>query len=224
MKEFDTLVKTVRILRSPQGCPWDRAQKLEDYKKHLLEEAYELIDEMNRNKFEAVKEEVGDLFLILIIITEMLREKNKFGLKDVLTGINRKLVRRHPHVFSSERLKTKEEVLAYWIKHKAKAKKRKTVKDRLPHLAPALLLVEIFLKEYEHLNLANRAAKSKLPLTLLWGLKCKINSFPKERNKKDAFSKILFELARLAHFYKVDLEQCLRSKVMHEAGRISYGI
>jgi len=187
---------------------------------------------MDRNKFEAVKEEVGDLFLILIVITEMLNEKNKFDLKSVLTAINKKLVYRHPHVFSSsrkgsqplaeKRLKTKEEVLGYWIKHKAKIKKRKTIKDRLPPLAPALLLVELFLKEYENLNTGKKSVKGKEAAHLLSSVKHKINSFFRESNKKDVLSEIIFEVGRLAHLYKTDLEHLLRAKVMKEAERISY--
>jgi tetrapyrrole methylase family protein/MazG family protein len=150
VKEFDRLLHIVEKLRSPQGCPWDRAQTVANYKKYLLEEAYELIESINARDAGMCKEEIGDLLLILVAISSLFKEKRQFGIDDALKSINEKLISRHPHVFSSKRLSTKEEVLAYWIEAKAKKKKRKTVKDRLPHSAPALLLAEIFLKEASH--------------------------------------------------------------------------
>ena len=124
MKEFNELLRVIRRLRSPGGCPWDQAQTVDDMKNYLLEEAYELVDAINTKKPVLVKEELGDVFLILTVITEMFREKKRFCLKDVFNHIKNKLINRHPHVFSKEKLETKEEVLSYWIKNKAKSKNR----------------------------------------------------------------------------------------------------
>ncbi|MDD5194443.1 MAG: MazG nucleotide pyrophosphohydrolase domain-containing protein [Candidatus Omnitrophica bacterium] len=220
MKEFDNLVKTVRLLRSPGGCPWDRAQRLRDYKKYLLEETYELIEELNENKYEAVKEELGDLFLILIIMSEMLREKRKYTLQEVLLGINNKLVQRHPHVFSTVQLKNKEAVLRYWIKHKAKAKKRKTVKERLPKTAPALFLADLFLKEYEKIH-SEKAANTGVE-DLISAITHDLKNFNKRRGKETNLGSALFSLSKLARLYRLDLENILRKKIFRLARKTTY--
>jgi len=218
MKEFDALVKTIRALRAPGGCPWDRAQTVENYKKFILEETYELIDGISRNKSESVREELGDIFLILIVIADMFKEKDKFSLAECLNKVNEKLILRHPHVFSSTKLKTDKEVLAYWIKHKAKHKNRKTIKERLPLIAPALLLADLFFKEYAHLDNKKEYKKSEI----LQKVKKDLNSLDKRKNKKAVFSEILFELSRLSSLYNLDPENALREKVIKEAASSNY--
>jgi tetrapyrrole methylase family protein/MazG family protein len=218
MKEFDALVKTIRKLRAPGGCPWDRAQTIENYKKFILEETYELIDEISRNKSESVREELGDIFLILIVIADMFQEKRKFTLADCLKHVNEKLILRHPHVFSTTKLKTDKEVLAFWIKHKAKHKKRKTIKERLPLVAPALLLGDLFFKEYAHLDNKKEYNKNEI----VKKIKENLRSLDKRKDRKAVFSEILFEISRLSSLYNLDPENILRKKVIEEAARASY--
>lgn len=102
MQELDRLVEIIRKLRGPKGCPWDRKQKLPDYKRYLIEEAYELIEAIDANKPEMVKEELGDLFLILTVVSEFFNDKKIFNVEDSLKAINEKLIIRHPHVFSKK--------------------------------------------------------------------------------------------------------------------------
>ncbi|MCK9572877.1 MAG: hypothetical protein M0R20_00550 [Candidatus Omnitrophica bacterium] len=220
MKEFDALVKTIRALRAPGGCPWDRAQTVENYKKFILEEAYELIDGISLNKSESVREELGDIFLILIVIADMFQEKDKFSLAECLNKVNEKLVLRHPHVFSSTKLKTDKEVLAYWIKHKAKHKNRKTIKERLPLVAPALLLADLFFKEYAHLDNKKEYKKSEI----LQKVKKNLNLLGKRKDKRAVFGEILFELSRLSSLYNLDPENALREKVIKEAANSNYAL
>jgi len=220
MKEFDALVKTIRKLRAPGGCPWDRAQTIENYKKFVLEETYELIDEISGNKSESVREELGDIFLILIVIADMFQEKGKFSLADALKYVNEKLILRHPHVFSSTKLKTDKEVLAFWIKHKAKHKKRKTIKERLPLVAPALLLCDLFFKEYAHLDNKKEYKKDEITKKI----KNNLNLLDKRKNKKAVLSEILFEISRLSSLYNLDCENILREKVIKEAKASKYSL
>jgi len=218
MKEFDALVKTIRKLRAPGGCPWDRAQTIENYKKFILEETYELIDEISHNKSESVREELGDIFLILIVVADMFQEKRKFTLADCLKHVNEKLILRHPHVFSTTKLKTDKEVLAFWIKHKAKHKKRKTIKERLPLVAPALLLGDLFFKEYAHLDNKKEYNKNEIAKKI----KENLSLLDKRKDRKAVFSEILFEISRLSSLYNLDPENILRKKVIKEAARASY--
>ena len=220
MKEFNELLRVIRRLRSPGGCPWDQAQTVDDMKNYLLEEAYELVDAINSKKPVLVKEELGDVFLILTVITEMFREKKRFCLKDVFSHIKNKLVNRHPHVFSKEKLETKEEVLSYWIKNKAKSKNRKTIKERLPVNMPTLLLAKTFLKESSHLN--KKHLKNEEPETILSQISDMVLGLDKQKDFKRAIAKVVFEICKLAFVLDIDLESELRKSILDMAGEEFY--
>jgi tetrapyrrole methylase family protein/MazG family protein len=222
MKEFDKLVETVRILRSPRGCPWDRAQKIDNYKKYLLEEAYELFEEIDRKRIYAIEEELGDLFLILVVITEMIREQGKISLEGVLKRIDAKLIHRHPHVFSGKKLSTKEEVLAYWIKHKAKKKKRKTIKDRLPLTAPALFLAEIFFKEYAHKDSSGLTYSRQEVDNTVKAISRKLKLLPQAKAKAKLIADIVFLISRVSFLCHIDLEDNLRRLVIKKSKEVLY--
>jgi tetrapyrrole methylase family protein/MazG family protein len=223
MTEFDQLVEIINVLRSPKGCPWDRAQELDDYTRYLIEEAYELIEGIHGRNSRVIKEEVGDIFLILVSIAHILDKKSKLGLPQILETVNKKLVSRHPHVFAGKKLKTKEEVLKHWIETKAKKKKRKTVKERLPSAAPALLLASIFFKETASLNKKTSRNKEKKIGAVVSKVMDKLQS--RSLNKKDKeklFSDIIFYVSKLAFLEGLDLENLLRKKVIKEAKRTAY--
>ena len=219
MNEFNNLLEIITVLRSPKGCPWDRAQKIKDMKKYLLEEAYELIDAIDKKQAEIVKEELGDIFLILVVIAQMHKEKNKFGIKDVFERINKKLISRHPHVFSSVKLETKEEVLNHWVRSKAKRKKRKSIKDRLPLNAPSLLLANVFLKERAYLDKRNHKTIQKKDISKI---KNKLNSLGENKDKEKPLTDIMYEICKLGFSLGVDLEGSLRQTILKQAGRTQY--
>lgn len=222
MKEFDKLVETIRILRSPKGCPWDRAQKIGNYKKYLLEEAYELIEEIDGKKINSIEEELGDLFLIIIVITEMFREKGKLKLENVLKRIDAKLIHRHPHVFSGKKLNTKEEVLAYWIKHKAKKKKRKTIKERLPLTAPALFLAELFFKEYAHKDKGKFDYSREEVNNTLKAVMEKIKLVASNKDRAKIITEMAFLICKISFLYHIDLENNLRRLVIKKSEEVLY--
>ena len=221
MKEFDSLVKIMAILRSKNGCRWDKAQRLKDLKNYLLEETYELIDVIGSRHYNKIEEELGDVFLILVFICQMYAEKNKFTVNSVLKGINNKMVKRHPHVFSSSfkkrnALKTKNDIVKYWVKEKAKSKKRKNIYERLPKKSPSLLLAHIFHKEQKYLG---NDAKVK---HILLSLKKKMQRLDTHSANKDLILDIIMDLSRLASFDKTNLEVLLREKIFHKARSIKY--
>ena len=103
MKEqFAELVNIMATLRSDGGCPWDIEQTHESLRQYLLEEAYEVIETIDEKRFDDLKEELGDLLLQVIFHAQIAAEENRFTIKDVLTEINTKLIRRHPHVFGDQ--------------------------------------------------------------------------------------------------------------------------
>ena len=221
MKEFDTLVKTINALHGPKGCPWDKAQEVDDYKRYLLEEAYELVEGIQHKNPKTVKEELGDLFLILVTITYHYNKKKKFNLKRVLSDINKKLVTRHPHVFAKKDMADKDEVLQLWIKSKAKKKKRKTIKDRIPQTAPALIMAELFLKECGYLKGDKKSKRGEVERHIAQ-LGKKLQEFKRKRAKEDILAEILLDICKLSFFYKVEPEVLLRHKVLDEAIKVPY--
>jgi MazG family protein len=101
-KLFAQSVKIMARLRAPDGCPWDREQSFDSIRKYTLEETYEVFDAIEQRDFPHLAEELGDLMLQVLFYAEMAANENQFTIADVLEGLNRKLVRRHPHVFGEE--------------------------------------------------------------------------------------------------------------------------
>ena len=111
-------------LRQPDGCPWDRKQTLASLKPHVLEEAHELVDALDEGEVGAVVEELGDVLLEVVLLSQIGEESGEFDLPQVLDTAANKLIRRHPHVFGDIRLDTAEEVLQSWEKRKTKERDR----------------------------------------------------------------------------------------------------
>ena len=113
--DFAELLEIVAILRSPDGCPWDRAQTHETMKKCLLDETQEVIEAIDKADDENLCEELGDVLLQVLLNCEIAKERNAFEFSDVVQMLSEKLIRRHPHVFGDiERPKTPEESLSLW--------------------------------------------------------------------------------------------------------------
>lgn len=136
------LVEVMAKLRSEEGCPWDREQTWNSLRRYVLEEAYELVEAVDRKDPAAVLEECGDLLLEVVFMAQIAREEGHFGMAEVARGITRKLIRRHPHVFGDhERAADADEAFASWEAVKAREKSgRGTADDDLPRGLPALLL------------------------------------------------------------------------------------
>lgn len=140
-RSFDDLFSLMRTLRGPNGCPWDRKQTLPDLKPFVIEEAYEVVDAIDRDDRRALMEEVGDLILESVFIAEITREEGSFDVYDSITAIHDKLVRRHPHVFADVEASDAEQVLVNWEKLKNEERKaeNKSVLSGVPASLPALL-------------------------------------------------------------------------------------
>ncbi|MBN2574491.1 MAG: nucleoside triphosphate pyrophosphohydrolase [Deltaproteobacteria bacterium] len=136
------LVGLMQRLLAPDGCPWDREQTLATLLPYLVEETYEVVDALQGGTVADHREELGDLLLQVIFQAELRHKEGAFGIDDVIEGIVRKLVRRHPHVFGEVHAKNADEALASWAKLKASEKAKKGKKGALhgiPRSAPALV-------------------------------------------------------------------------------------
>jgi len=122
---FEKFCGIIEKLRAPDGCPWDRKQTAETMRKSLLEEAQEAVDAIDNKDDANLAEELGDVLLVAAMIAQIKAEEGKFTMADVLSGVNEKLIRRHPHIFGNAKASTPEEVLKLWNQVKAEEKKAK---------------------------------------------------------------------------------------------------
>jgi MazG family protein len=148
---FEDLVALMALLRSPEGCPWDREQNYETLAPMLLEEAYEAFDAVERAREgnpEELRDELGDLLFQIVFYAQVAMERGEFSIEDVTNSIHTKMVRRHPHVFGEIRADTSTEVLKNWETIKAEEKlagrrsgedTSKPMLDEVPSKMPALM-------------------------------------------------------------------------------------
>ena len=142
---FEDLVMIMEVLRSEEGCPWDREQTHKSIRKDLIEETYEVIEAIDTDDPELLREELGDLLLQIVFHARIEDEQNVFDINDVAGDVCKKLIHRHPHVFGEVVVKDTDNVLSNWEKIKSEEKSRVTVTDKLraiPPMLPALMRAE----------------------------------------------------------------------------------
>ena len=140
--DFEDLRDVMRVLRAPGGCPWDMEQDHKSIRENFIEETYEVVEAIDTDNLDLMREELGDVLMQVVFHTQMEEEAGTFSMEDVTTEVCKKLIYRHPHVFSDTVADTSAEVLVNWEKLKNKEKSRETVTDTLcsvPKQYPALL-------------------------------------------------------------------------------------
>ena len=139
---LDELLKTFKQLRDPKdGCPWDREQDFKSIASCSVEEAYEVADAIEREDYDSLKSELGDLLFQIIFHSKMAEENKLFTLEEVISELNDKLIRRHPHIFDKQQVNTAEESLLVWEDIKAKERSKKkyiSLMDDVPKNLPGL--------------------------------------------------------------------------------------
>lgn len=120
MKEIDDLIEIMQRLRDPEGgCPWDVEQDFDSIAPYTIEEAYEVVDAIDRGNLDDLKDELGDLLFQVVFHSQMAREQGAFGFDDVVDAVCDKMVRRHPHVFGDQQIVDVEAQNVAWENHKA---------------------------------------------------------------------------------------------------------
>lgn len=122
MYSFQDLTDIIAKLRSDEGCPWDREQTYESLKKCLADEAQEVYEAVDSHDMENLCEELGDVLLQVMLNSQIAKEEGAFTIDDVIDGLCRKMIRRHPHVFGGVKVNSVEEGLALWNAIKAQEK------------------------------------------------------------------------------------------------------
>lgn len=196
-------------LRAPGGCPWDAEQTHESLVPHLIEEAYETVDTIQRGDHEHLKEELGDLLLQVVFHSELAEEAGRFTLDDVARDISEKLVRRHPHVFATSEAATPDAVLRQWdeIKRTEKGDEEKPFLHGVGKGLPALIRAN---------KLQKKAAKVGFDWPVETGVVAKIHEELQELQAamdeqdlaavSEEMGDLLFSVVNLARFRKIDPE------------------
>ena len=210
---IEDLLRIMEILRGPGGCPWDAEQTHESIKSSFIEETYEVIEAINKNDKELLKEELGDALLQVVFHAQMEREIGEFDFADVCDGVCKKLVERHPHVFGEVNVSSTDEVLSNWDDIKRKSKGQKTQGSsmlKVPKELPALMRAQ---------KLQSKARKAGFDWDDMSGaleaLESEIKELKSAINTKDAdsiedeFGDVLFSCVNVARFIDVDSEQAL---------------
>jgi MazG family protein len=215
---FNRLVEIMARLRGPGGCPWDREQTFDSIKPYTLEETYEVLDAIDARDWPGLADELGDFLLQAVFYAQMAEEAGSFRIEDALNAINRKLVRRHPHIFSDTTASTAEEVKQNWDRIKAAEKagrKDQSILDNISRAAPALM---------EAAQISSKAAGAGFDWPDADAVLAKLDEEVLEladarRNAsaetiagqiEDEIGDILFTVVNLARWVKADPEQALR--------------
>ncbi|MDR1469836.1 MAG: nucleoside triphosphate pyrophosphohydrolase [Spirochaetaceae bacterium] len=135
---FNRYYKTIQTLFGPDGCPWDREQTPESLRGNLAEEAYECIEAIDEGDAPHIREELGDVFSVVMMIAFIFEARGAFTIDDVIGGITEKLIRRHPHVFGDVKVKDSDEVLVNWAKIKRDVEGRAEKQSAMDEVSKAL--------------------------------------------------------------------------------------
>lgn len=211
---LERLVEMMKILRGTQGCPWDREQTPESITSHLVEEVYEFIEALAQGDVNAMKEELGDLLLLVIFQAQMAAEGGRFTIGDAAAGVSEKLIRRHPHVFGDVQVKDSAEVVRNWSKIKQKKEGRKSVLEGVPKSLPALQLAQRTTEK------ASRAGFDwKSAVEVIDKVEEEIHEFRESLKSQDKgmmeheLGDLLFSLVNLSRHLSLDPEGALRKTV-----------
>lgn len=146
-RDICALLTIMKMLRSPQGCPWDREQSSASLIPYILEEAYEVVDAIESGEGYKICEELGDLLLQIVFLSQIAEEEGQFSFSDVVLTITEKLIRRHPHIFSNAKAETPGEVSKIWAEVK-EIEQGDTPRTKVPPL-PGLILLEKLAKKVD---------------------------------------------------------------------------
>lgn len=227
----DRLISLVAALRGETGCPWDKKQTAKTMGIYLLEETYELVEAISAGDADAICEELGDVLFHILFVAHLFEEQGKFNIRDVVSRIHEKMVRRHPHVFGDGHVKTAEDVKKQWHEIKKKEKKGPSgdsVLDSVPVGLPGLL------RAY---RISERAAANGFDWDSMSGVVQKVEEEWGELKRElergaqtDAsaravsleFGDLLFALVNVARFARIHPETALSDAISKFKTRFSY--
>ena len=211
--DINDLIHIMRILRAPDGCPWDRVQTHESIRQNFIEETYEAVEAIDKGDSPLLKEELGDVLMQVIFHSLMEEEAGRFDFNDVCNDVCQKLIIRHPHVFGNIEADTPQEVLKNWDAIKMRTKSQKSNADSVDDVArslPALMRAQKVQKRSAKSGMDFRSAEEaavKVPEEQR-ELFAAIDSGDKTKIEEE-LGDLLFSVVNIARFAGVDAEQAL---------------
>lgn len=205
---LERLIEIISILRSENGCKWDREQTHASLKRNMIEEAYEAVDAIDDNDFPHMKEEFGDVLLQVVLHSQIAKEENKFDIEDVAKEISDKLVHRHPHVFGDVKVTSTDEILDNWEKLKKEEKPERTsIMDGISKSQAALMSAQKISKKAVKVGFEWPDENSLYDCVM-----SEIQEFKEaktQEEKEEELGDLLFAVVNLARWNKIDAEQAL---------------
>ena len=222
---FIRLMTIMRRLRAPGGCPWDAEQTHESLKRYLLEECYEVIEAIDAGDPALLREELGDLMLQPVFHSAIAEERGEFDMAGVLETVCDKLVRRHPHVFGDEEIRTSDEQVANWekIKKEEKGEERKSALAGVPPQLPALLKAQKITEkaarvgfDWEHVDQVFAKVHEELH-----EFEEAMTGGNQERMEAE-LGDLLFAIVNLGRFLSLNPEEALRKTISRFMSRFAH--
>jgi tetrapyrrole methylase family protein/MazG family protein len=222
--DFRELLYIMAKLRSEEGCPWDRIQTKESLKPYIIEEAYELIEAIEENDPEKIKEELGDLLFQIVFQCRIAEEKGEFTASDVIRGIGTKMTGRHPHVFGETECRTPDEVIRQWeFLKQREGKLRDSILEGVPRAMSSLLRAH---------RLQKRAAQAGFDWERVEDVLRKVDEEMRELKEalqsgsrkamEDELGDIFFMLVNLSRFMGINPEDAHRKTISKFIRRFRY--
>ena len=215
LNSLSKLIKITETLMGEDGCPWDKVQTRESLKPYLVEETYEVLDALDANDPEKIKDELGDLLYQILFHSKISSLKGEFNFRDVIDNLSEKMVRRHPHVFKEGELNTPDQVVKQWEEIKRNEKNQanqKSILDNIPKNLPSLLRAQ---------KLQKKAAKEGFDWDQISDVFDKLDEEivefkeavlkKKSADIQNEIGDMIFIITNIAKCYKIDAEEALRS-------------
>jgi tetrapyrrole methylase family protein/MazG family protein len=210
---FDRLAEIMDQLR--EKCPWDKKQTRQSLKPFLIEETYEILEAIDEDDPDKIKEELGDLLLQIMFHARIAREQGEFDINDVIEGISEKMLKRHPHVFGEEEFSTAEEVVEQWEERKKEeGKLRDSVLEGVPKSMPSLLRAHRLQSRAANVGFDWEKAED-----VIKKVEEEIGEFQEALTKRekddieDELGDIFFSLVNVARFVGINPEDALRKTI-----------
>lgn len=222
---FDRTMNIMRRLRGPGGCPWDAEQSHDSLKRYLIEECYEVVEAIDKGDDVLLREELGDLLLQPLFHAAIAEERGAFTIDDVLETLTNKLVRRHPHVFGNQEIRTSDEQVANWekIKQEEKGEERKSALSGVPPHLPSLMKAQKITEkaarvgfDWEHTDQVFAKVLEELhelEETMVTGDQVRMEA---------ELGDLLFAIVNLGRFLAVNPEEALRKTINRFETRFSH--
>lgn len=213
MQAMEKLLGIMARLRGPGGCPWDQEQTHQSIRSQVIEECYELVEALDASDDKMMKEELGDVLLHVVFHCQLAAERKAFDFETVAETLSEKLVRRHPHVFGTEKIDTSGAVITKWNEIKKQEKpERKSLLDGVPKVLPALMQAQEIQKKaarvgFDWPNIKPVIAKIKEEIAELE------EALEKKQGIEEELGDLFFVMANLARHLKLDAEQACRLAV-----------